>query len=62
MFDDGVEMFHPLNLEGDSILLKDNPTELSNWFKRNCVSLNLKKCKKLTLCRSIPLSVNNYGN
>lgn len=59
MYADDVKLFLPLNSNSDCNLLQIDLGKLSDWCNVNGMSLNLKKCKKLSFYRSNPIH-NDY--
>ena len=60
MYADDVKLFLHINSLNDAISLQYDLDTFVNWCSANGMSLNLKKCKKLSLFRNQPLLSNYY--
>ena len=60
MFADDVKLFCSLNTLNSSLNLQHDLHSLVNWCSSNGMTLNLKKCKKLTLSRTRPISIDYF--
>lgn len=60
MYADDIKLFLPLKTRSESSLLQHNLYSIANWCSVNGMSLNLKKCKKLSLFRIDPLICEYY--
>ena len=58
MFADDVKLFSNLNSPNQYIYLQNDLHSLANWCSFNSMSLNLKKCKKLSFFRTRHVSCN----
>lgn len=60
MYADDVKLFLSLNSLDDSCLLQDDLSELVKWCEVNFMSLNLKKCKKMSFSRAALLQTQYF--